>query len=165
MQDRMANNQEADHVDVSFDLDVRLTQDSHYVCDLALCQVRLENVRNFMWLILIPRLDGIRELHDLSPEQQGQLLAESNRCARMLLNHFNLDKINVGALGNMVPQFHWHVVGRRQDDAAWPRPVWGFVDVEPWTDSAAQALVRQFAQALTDAPEAVIADVMIARGE
>jgi diadenosine tetraphosphate (Ap4A) HIT family hydrolase len=144
---------------IPFSLDERLAKDSFYVCDLPLCQVRLENIRDFMWLILIPRLEGVTELHQLSNEQQQQLLAESNQCAQLLLTHFALDKINVGALGNVVPQLHWHIVGRRKDDPAWPNPVWGFTDVDPWTDCEASALIRQFSLSLTTPVEEIEASV------
>jgi diadenosine tetraphosphate (Ap4A) HIT family hydrolase len=139
----------------TFSLDERLAQDSHYVCDLPLCQVRLENVRDFMWLILVPRLDNVTEVHQLSHEQQQQLICESSQCAQLLLAHFALDKINVGALGNVVSQLHWHVVGRRKDDPAWPRPVWGFAEVDQWTPCEADALVRQLAYSLTNSAEAI----------
>jgi diadenosine tetraphosphate (Ap4A) HIT family hydrolase len=128
-----------------FTLDSRIEADSFFVCDLPLCQVRLENVRNFPWLILIPRIDNITEVHQLSDKQQAQLLAESSQCAKMLLSHFELHKINVGALGNVVPQLHWHVVGRRNDDDAWPRPVWGFTKTDTWTAYEAQVLCSKLA--------------------
>jgi diadenosine tetraphosphate (Ap4A) HIT family hydrolase len=130
---------------MSFTLDSRIEADSFFFFFLPLCQVRLENVRNFPWLILIPRIDNITEVHQLSDEQQAQLLAESNQCAKILLNHFELHKINVGALGNVVPQLHWHVVGRRNDDDAWPRPVWGFTKTDTWTECEAQALCSKLA--------------------
>jgi diadenosine tetraphosphate (Ap4A) HIT family hydrolase len=135
-----------------FTLDQRLEQDSLYVCDLPLCQVRLENVRDFIWLILVPRIAGLTEVHQLTSEQQHTLITESSICAQRLLNHFTLDKINVGALGNVVSQLHWHVVGRRKEDPAWPRPVWGFSDVDPWSPCEAEALVRQLALSLTASP-------------
>jgi diadenosine tetraphosphate (Ap4A) HIT family hydrolase len=118
---------------MTFILDPRLEQDSIFITDLALCQVRLENVRNFPWLILVPRINNLTEVHQLSSEQQAQLMSESSRCAHALNHCFALDKINVGALGNVVSQLHWHVVGRRQDDDAWPRPVWGFSPTDEWT--------------------------------
>jgi diadenosine tetraphosphate (Ap4A) HIT family hydrolase len=116
-----------------FTLHPQIEADSIFICDLPLCQVRLENVRNFPWLILIPRIDGATEVHQLSTDQQTQLISESSQCAQALMANFDLHKINVGALGNVVPQLHWHVVGRRNDDDAWPKPVWGFSDTDPWT--------------------------------
>jgi diadenosine tetraphosphate (Ap4A) HIT family hydrolase len=125
---------------MSFTLHPQIEADSFFICDLPLCQVRLENVRNFPWLILVPRLSDISEVHQLSKEQQTQLIAESSLCAQALLAQFELHKINVGALGNLVPQLHWHVVGRKQDDDAWPKPVWGFANTDPWCHSEAETL-------------------------
>lgn len=125
---------------MSFTLHSQIEADSFYVCDLPLCQVRLENVRNFPWLILVPRIDNLTEVHQLSNEQQAQLLSESSQCAQALLAQFELHKINVGALGNVVSQLHWHVVGRRNDDDAWPKPVWGFAATDTWTPCEAETL-------------------------
>lgn len=132
-----------------FTLDSRLEQDSFFITDLSLCQVRLENVRDFPWLVLVPRVADLTEVHQLTPEQQVQLMSESSRCAQALNQCFALDKINVGALGNVVSQLHWHVVGRRQDDAAWPRPVWGFSPTDAWTACEAEAIIAQIQQALS----------------
>ena len=129
-----------------FTLDPRLEQDSVFITDLPLCQVRLENVRNFPWLILVPRQADMTEVHQLSEADQHQLLHESTLCAQALLAQFELHKINVGNLGNVVSQLHWHVVGRRRDDDAWPRPVWGFSDTDEWTSCELGVLIPQLAQ-------------------
>jgi diadenosine tetraphosphate (Ap4A) HIT family hydrolase len=133
---------------MSFTLDPRLEQDSIFITDLPLCQVRLENVRNFPWLILIPKIDNLTEVHELTREQRVQLLDESSRCAHVLNRCFALDKINVGSLGNVVSQLHWHVVGRRADDDAWPRPVWGYSPTDMWTPCEADAIIARLQQAL-----------------
>lgn len=133
---------------MSFILDPRLEQDSIFITDLPLCQVRLENVRDFPWLILVPRVANLTEVHQLSVEYQAQLMSESSLCAQALNQCFALDKINVGALGNVVSQLHWHVVGRRADDAAWPRPVWGFSPTDNWTPCEAEAIIAQIQQGL-----------------
>ncbi|MCH9743157.1 MAG: HIT family protein [Proteobacteria bacterium] len=134
----------------NFVLDSRLAQDSHFIYDLPLCQVRLENVRNFPWLILVPRIANLSEVHQLTTNQQTQLLNESSQCAQALLTLFPLDKMNVGSLGNVVSQLHWHVVGRRKDDDAWPRPVWGFNPTAPWQEDEINMiksrLIAQFDQ-------------------
>jgi diadenosine tetraphosphate (Ap4A) HIT family hydrolase len=131
-----------------FTLHPQIAADSFFVCDLPLCQVRLENVRNFPWLILVPRIANLTEVHQLSSEQQSQLLRESSQCAQALLVQFECHKINVGALGNVVSQLHWHVVGRRNDDDAWPKPVWGFAATDAWTPCEAEALCNTLAKNL-----------------
>lgn len=79
------------------------------------------------WFILVPPTSAL-ELHDLSPTLRASLEAAADRLARFVKAHFSCDKINVAALGNVVPQLHLHVIGRRRDDACWPRPVWGHLN-------------------------------------
>jgi diadenosine tetraphosphate (Ap4A) HIT family hydrolase len=79
----------------------------------------------FAWLVLVPRISGACELIDLDDDCQRLLLAEINQAGRMLLASGRCDKLNIGALGNIVRQMHVHVIARMQDDAAWPGPVWG----------------------------------------
>jgi len=76
-------------------------------------------------LILIPRVAGITELYELSQADQEQFLRESSWLSSQLARVFRADKMNVAALGNMVPQLHFHHVVRYQNDIAWPKPVWG----------------------------------------
>lgn len=134
-----------------FELHPQLEADSHYVADLPLCQVRLENVRNFPWLILIPKQNNLTEVHQLLATQQTQLMLESSLCAQALQSCFSVDKINLGALGNIVSQLHWHVVGRRKTDDAWPNPVWGFANTDPYTPCEIEALTSQLYQAIETA--------------
>ena len=98
--------------------------------DLGLCHVRLQADARWPWLVLIPRIAGLKELEDLSVADQAVLMAEVIRAgaavrAMGLARGQPVEKLNVGQLGNLTPQLHIHVVGRRADDAAWPGPVWG----------------------------------------
>ena len=108
-----------------FALDPRLTADTAFVADWELSRVLLMDDARFPWLILVPRRAGLAELDDLAPDQQACLLGEINRAMAMLRKTGSCDKLNIGALGNVVRQLHVHVVARRADDGAWPRPVWG----------------------------------------
>jgi diadenosine tetraphosphate (Ap4A) HIT family hydrolase len=103
----------------------QLAQDTVAVGDLALTRVLLANDANYPWLILVPRKPGLVELIDLEENEQVQLMAEIAAAARALKDNTACDKLNVAALGNQVPQLHVHVIARRRDDAAWPKPVWG----------------------------------------
>jgi diadenosine tetraphosphate (Ap4A) HIT family hydrolase len=109
-----------------FVLDPRLAGDTHCVGDLELSRVLLMDDARFPWLILVPRRANLRELTDLGTGDQQRLLAEIDRCARILHTLEKPDKLNIAALGNVVAQLHVHVIARRASDAAWPRPVWGF---------------------------------------
>lgn len=126
---------------VPFQLHERLAADSLPAVDLPLCQLRLMNNRVWPWLLLVPRVAGATELHDLSPDDQTRLMAEITAASRAVAALFAIDKVNVGALGNMVSQLHIHVIGRRRDDPAWPGPVWGSGFAGPYEATAAGAIV------------------------
>lgn len=108
-----------------FVLDPRLEADSVFVADGPLSQVRLVNDARFPWLLLVPRVHGASEWIELDGAAQRLLLAEVHRAGSLLKREPGVEKLNIGALGNIVRQLHVHLVGRRQGDAAWPGPVWG----------------------------------------
>lgn len=107
-----------------FVLDARLAADTHAIGDLPLSEVRLMDDARFPWLVLVPRIAGARELIDLDESDQRTLLGEINRVGRALETLLRPDKLNLAALGNVVPQLHIHVIARFTGDAAWPQPVW-----------------------------------------
>lgn len=131
-----------DPVVSDFPLDPRLAADSVFVLDGPLSQIRLINDTRFPWLVLVPRLPGVTELPELDDAQQHLLLKELNRAGRAIRQEPNINKVNIGALGNIVRQLHIHVVGRHEDDAAWPAPVWGSGAAERHT---AEALAERVA--------------------
>lgn len=113
-----------------FALDPAFTATSHPLIELPLCAARLQDDARYGWVVLIPRLAAARELEELSQTDQGRLMAEilaAGRAVRAIGAALGrpVEKLNVGALGNVTPQLHVHVVGRRADDPAWPGPVWG----------------------------------------
>jgi diadenosine tetraphosphate (Ap4A) HIT family hydrolase len=110
---------------VSFALDPRLAADTRLIGDLPLCRALLMNDARFVWLILVPRRDGLVEITDLGADERAQLMQEAAQAAAALRRLPQVEKINIGALGNIVRQLHMHVVGRSVGDAAWPGPVWG----------------------------------------
>ncbi|VXC04706.1 HIT domain-containing protein [Brevundimonas sp. G8] len=99
-----------------------------------LCHVRLQDDARFPWLILIPRVEGAVELEDLSVEQRAMLMEETVRAGSLVRRLGGVEKLNVGAIGNVTAQLHVHVVGRRRDDGLWPDPVWGRGPVVPYAD-------------------------------
>lgn len=111
----------------------QLAEDTHPLAQLALCELRLMDDANHPWLILVPRVSAAIELLDLDHEQQAQLMREIDGIGRLLQRAFKPDKLNVAALGNMVPQLHVHVIARYRDDIAWPRPVWGMATAQPYS--------------------------------
>ncbi len=108
-----------------FVIDPRLEADSVFVADGPLSQVRLVNDTRFPWLLLVPRVEHASEWIDLDGAQQRLLLAEIHRAGSLLKREPGVEKLNIGALGNIVQQLHVHLVGRHDGDAAWPGPVWG----------------------------------------
>ena len=109
----------------NWQLHPQLADDTTPVIELPLCEVRLMDDANHPWLVLVPRVAGITEIIDLDPAQRLQLSEEIDTACRALRTLFKPDKLNVAALGNLVPQLHVHVIARYRSDIAWPRPVWG----------------------------------------
>lgn len=110
---------------MSWVLHPQLAADTVPVATLALSEVRLMDDANYPWLVLVPRVDGAVEWFDLDEAARHRLLDEVAHASNALRALHSPDKLNIAALGNVVAQLHVHVVARRRDDAAWPRPVWG----------------------------------------
>ena len=110
---------------MSFALDPRLAADTHAIGALPFSELLLMDDARFPWVILVPRIAGARELIDLDEGDQRLLLGEIDRVARALESLLHPDKLNIAALGNVVPQLHVHVIARFTGDTAWPNPVWG----------------------------------------
>lgn len=115
-----------------FTPDPRLAADSVLVADGPLSQFRLMDDARFPWLVLVPRRTGASEWIDLPDRDQRLLLEEVNLAGHLLRAVAAVEKLNIGALGNIVRQLHVHVVGRRSDDPAWPGPVWGSGPAQPY---------------------------------
>ena len=128
----------------NFTLDPRLEADTFQVTDLPLCRVLLMNDSRYPWLILVPRQHGLREFHDLARVVQSRLMSEITLTSEMLERSHRPDKLNVGALGNLVNQLHVHVLGRFESDPAWPGPVWGAGKAVAYDEKQAYSRVREF---------------------
>lgn len=132
-------------MDADFALDPRLEADTLPLGELGLSSVRLMNDARFPWLVLVPRRAGLSELTDLAPVDAAALMDEIRIATRVMLALAEPDKVNVGALGNVVAQLHVHVVGRFRSDPAWPGPVWGSGPAKPYPAHAAAALADRAA--------------------
>ena len=131
-----------------FTLHPRLAADTVPVTEWSLCRVLLMNDANFPWLILVPEAPDAVDLHDLNPRQGAQLMREIQRAAGVLREHVGADKMNIAALGNVVPQLHVHVIARFHTDPAWPRPVWGVVPARPYSEEELAVKVAALREAL-----------------
>ncbi len=138
-----------------FELDYRLENDCVLVGSLSLCQILLMKDANFPWLILVPQREGISEIFHLDEDDQEQLVWESSFVAERIRKAFQGDKMNIAALGNVVPQLHIHHVVRTESDPAWPDPVWGAVQPKAYLTtelSARVALIQKSLQTSTFVP-------------
>lgn len=133
---------------IPFELDKRLDADSFSVAVLGLCELRLMNDRRWPWLILVPRRANLSEIHDLTPLDQTILTFEAGLVAQALKTVTECQKINTGALGNIVRQLHLHVIARNEGDAGWPGPVWGHGTRQTYDEKDARKLIADIRAAL-----------------
>ncbi len=134
-----------------FVLHERLAADTVEVCEWPLCKVLLLNDSTYPWLVLVPMRDGLKEFHNVAAADRAALMAEIDCASRALQTLHASDKINVAALGNMVPQLHIHVISRLTTDPAWPGPVWAAVEAVPYDGANLSAVVGTLRQALSAA--------------
>lgn len=132
----------------SFQLDPRLARDTTGVAVLGLCDLRLMGDRRWPWLVLVPQRNDITELHDLTPLDQAMLTFETALVAKTLKRVLRAEKINIGALGNIVAMFHMHVVARFSGDTNWPGPVWGVPGPAPYEDGEVERMTRTLRDAV-----------------
>jgi diadenosine tetraphosphate (Ap4A) HIT family hydrolase len=125
----------------AWSLHPQLERDTETIGDLVLSRLLVSNDANYPWLLLVPRRPGASEIIDLDAADQRQLMAEIAALSAALKAVTACDKLNVAAIGNMVPQLHVHIVARRRDDAAWPKPVWGAAPARAWEPAARERLV------------------------
>jgi diadenosine tetraphosphate (Ap4A) HIT family hydrolase len=133
---------------MEFEIDPRLAADCHRLGRLPLCELLLMNDAQYPWCILVPRRPQIREIYELAAADQAHLLAESVALGRAMRMAFGGDKLNVAALGNLVPQLHLHHIVRRVGDPAWPAPVWGKLPPRPYKDAEARDFAERLVQVM-----------------
>ena len=122
-----------------FILHPRLAADTSFAADWPLCRVLLMEDARYFWLILVPRRNDITEITELPAADRAQLMEEAARAGRLIAP--GTGKLNIGALGNLVPQLHLHVIGRSPGDPAWPGPVWGHSPAAPYEPVARAARI------------------------
>src|SRR5690554_2978422 len=134
--------------DQEYRLHERLAADTISLGRSRLCDIRLMNDQTWPWVILVPALAGIREIYELQPAQQQLLMQESSALSRGMMEVFSGDKMNVAALGNMVPQLHLHHIVRFEGDPAWPGPVWGKQPPVPYDEGRLASVQQSLAAVL-----------------
>lgn len=132
-----------------FVLHSKLEADTFEIADLEVSQLLLMNDARFPWLILVPQVSDMRDLHNLPKDHYQVVTREIAHVSQILQTLTQAHKMNVGALGNMVPQLHIHIIARQTDDAAWPAPVWGVGEAQPYRQDAAARFIQQIANKLS----------------
>ncbi|AXK82807.1 HIT domain-containing protein [Pseudolabrys taiwanensis] len=135
-----------------FSLHPQLAADTTPVGDLPLSRVLLANDANYPWLILVPKRPGLTEIFDLPEAEQERLLGEIRHAASALKSVTRCDKLNIAAIGNVVSQLHIHVVARRRNDPAWPKPVWGAVPATAYAPDIRDRLIADLRNVLPLSP-------------
>ncbi|OEE81084.1 HIT domain-containing protein [Vibrio genomosp. F6] len=137
---------------MDFILHPQLAKDTTVIGHFPLCIALLHKDNAVPWIILVPKRNELKELHHLPMNEQQQFLVESQTINQTLEMLFTPDKINLGALGNMVPQLHIHHIARFISDVAWPGPVWGNTQGEFRSDDDQVSLLKQLQTKLQDSP-------------
>lgn len=122
----------------------QLVKDCLPVTSLGICRVYLQNNSHFPWLVLIPMRDGLSEIFDMNMEDYEQVMSEVRHVTKYFSSFTGADKMNVAALGNIVPQLHIHIIARFKDDKAWPNPVWNTsLPPAPYPSDKSELLIRE----------------------
>ena len=116
--------------------------------EFPLCETLLNDDSTWPWVILVPRVPGAEEIHHLSVDDRGRLMEEIAMCSAAIEKAYDVDKINVGALGCVCRQLHVHVLGRKVGDVVWPRPVWGATNPVKYEAAAAEAAMQKIMMSL-----------------
>lgn len=139
-----------DEQELEFVLDPKLASDCFLLSDLPLSHLLLMNDSQYPWFILVPRRAGVKEIYHLDEADQQQLLREASALAAAVSDIFAAKKMNIANLGNLVSQFHLHVIARKTTDPAWPGPVWGSHAPVPYTEAELAGLKQRLDRILED---------------
>jgi diadenosine tetraphosphate (Ap4A) HIT family hydrolase len=135
---------------MTFKLHPKLAEDCHYLGDFQLCALLLSKDANYPWYILVPRQADISEAFQLSKLDQQMLQHESLQLSHALSKEFSADKMNIAALGNMVPQLHLHHIVRYKNDIAWPNPIWGYASAKAYSEPSLKERIHKTHQLLNN---------------
>lgn len=131
-----------------FELHSSLKADTVVLGQFTLCLVLLHRDANYPWAILVPKKQNLREIHHLALDDQAQLIRESSHLSEVMTSIFDPTTMNIAALGNSVPQLHLHHVARFENDAAWPKAVWGVTKAVRYKEGELDARVTRLRSAL-----------------
>ena len=134
---------------MDFSIHSKLTADTINLGSFSLCEVLLMNDCRFPWIILVPKIADLQDFHEIPIQHREVLFQEIEQASEMIQKHWQVDKMNVAALGNQVSQLHIHVIGRRRTDEAWPNPVWGHGTPIPYDTTNMSTVIQSLKRELT----------------
>ena len=139
---------------MKFEINERLSRGGIHLAEINSCHILLKNEATFPWLIVVPEVDSdIEDLHQLSAERLDEVMQIVRYTSRFIDASFELEKLNVGCIGNQVRQMHIHVIGRRVTDPAWPGVVWGSTfDKKRYTDEVVTKIQNSFMSFMKNEP-------------
>lgn len=123
-----------------FKIHKKFEKTTHYIADLKLCQIRLQDNAKFPWIMLIPKRSKVSQILDLNRKDQIRLMDEIQYCSKIMKKNFTCDNLNVEKVGNIVPQLHIHIVPRHKKDPSWPLSIW-VVKGKPYTKLALAKMI------------------------
>lgn len=135
---------------MAFELHPRLAEDTISLGHTGLCDIRLMNNSTWPWLLLVPMREGVREIYQLTELDQIRLLRDSSALGKGMMELFGGHKLNVAALGNMVPQLHVHHIVRYEGDVGWPGPVWGVQPPVPYSPVAIKRRIEVLGELIAE---------------
>lgn len=133
---------------MTFDLHSNLAK-KIFIADFPLCRILLEDEKNYPWLFLVPRRQGVSRMMDLSESDQLQLIKELNYVQEIMWEEFRPTQLNIAAIGNKTPQLHIHVIARNVSDPAWPHTVWDHPIRSPYDDSLKHSITQRLQSLLS----------------
>ena len=125
-----------------FKIHKKFEKTTHYIADLKLCQVRLQDNRKFPWIMVIPKRKGVGQILDLNRKDQIQLMDEIQYCSKIMKKNFKCVNLNVEKVGNIVPQLHIHIIPRHKKDPTWPLSIW-VIKGKPYTKVALAEMLEK----------------------
>lgn len=137
---------------MSFTTDSRIEETSLFLASINEFQIRLVNDKRYIWLLVIPQLSDITELHDLAADTQTALIRLASQLSSQMKSEFKADKMNVATIGNVVPQFHLHIIARHKTDEAWPAPIWGRGEAVIYDKDEADLMIDKIQSVLESLP-------------
>lgn len=128
-------------MDSEFTLHPQLKKDTFFVGSLKIANILLMNDSRYPWLILVPRINDVCDITDLTAEQRAEFNEEINHVAAAMKRHYQPERLNIAMLGNVVPQLHCHIIARFKEDFAWAKPVWGIGEAIAYTNEQEETLI------------------------